>query len=100
MSAVCLYTFPLTRSADVCDNQYRLFRLAIKYGSESVPLPEGCPDVGATGATSFTVTTTVAGLEPAFDATVRWKLVAMRVPRARGGMVAEINGHKTHASLH
>jgi hypothetical protein len=40
--------------------------LAIKYGSESVPVPEGCSDVGATGPTLFTVTTTVAGLEPAW----------------------------------
>ena len=53
MSAVCKKC--LLQTLLVCDNQYRLFTLAIKYGSASVPAPDASTTTGAS-LTSVTVT--------------------------------------------
>ena len=58
ISAGCVKCFPL-HSQLVCDNQYRLPTVAIKYGSDSVPVPD---DASATGTSLMSVTVMVRAL--------------------------------------
>ena len=46
ISAVCRKCLPL-QTVLVCDNQYRLPAVAIKYGSACVPAPDGASATGA-----------------------------------------------------